>query len=89
MTNLYFVRHAHSVYTPDEVNRPLSEHGCNDAKRVTDLLKEHHIDLVLSSSFKRAMQTVEGAANFIDEAVLLVDGFKERTECQQHNKMSC
>jgi len=25
MTTLYFVRHAHSTYTPDEVERPLSE----------------------------------------------------------------
>lgn len=27
MTTLYFVRHAHSTYTPDEVERPLSEKG--------------------------------------------------------------
>jgi len=24
---LYFVRHAHSIYTPDELLRPLSEQG--------------------------------------------------------------
>lgn len=35
-TNLYLVRHAHSVYTPDERNRPLSERGCLDAKKVSN-----------------------------------------------------
>lgn len=34
-TNLYFVRHAHSTYTPDELGRPLSEKGIQDARMVT------------------------------------------------------
>lgn len=33
-TNLYFTRHAHSNYTPDEYSRPLSEQGIVDADKI-------------------------------------------------------
>ncbi|MFN7249913.1 MAG: histidine phosphatase family protein [Anaerobacillus sp.] len=79
MTNLYFVRHAHSTYTPDELGRPLSESGLTDAMKVTDFLKTEGIDIVVSSPYKRAVQTVDGIALFIDKDVEIVDGFKERT----------
>lgn len=78
MTNLYLVRHAHSVYTPDELTRPLSEQGLNDAKMITEALMEMNIDAVISSPYKRAMQTVEGIAAYINEAIVMMDDFKER-----------
>ncbi|SET96535.1 2,3-bisphosphoglycerate-dependent phosphoglycerate mutase [Salinibacillus kushneri] len=77
-TNLYFVRHAHSTYTPDELGRPLSERGFLDANTVTELLKKEAIDYVYSSPYKRAIQTVEGVAKYIDKEIILVEGFKER-----------
>lgn len=77
-TNLYLVRHAHSVYTPDERNRPLSERGCLDAKKVTELLKRKNVDHVISSPYRRAIQTVEGIAHSIGKAVEIEEGFKER-----------
>ncbi|SEN01558.1 2,3-bisphosphoglycerate-dependent phosphoglycerate mutase [Mesobacillus persicus] len=79
MTKLYFVRHAHSTYTPDELNRPLSERGFSDATKVTNLLKPEGIDLVVSSPYKRAFQTVEGIAEYIHRKVEIIDDFKERT----------
>jgi 2,3-bisphosphoglycerate-dependent phosphoglycerate mutase len=79
LTNLYFVRHAHSTYTPDELGRPLSEAGFADAKKVTDFLKTEGIDIVVSSPYKRAVQTVEGIAKYIDKEVIILDDFKERT----------
>lgn len=79
MTNLYFVRHAHSLYTPDEINRPLSERGFSDAKIVTKLLKAEEIGIVVSSPYKRAVQTVKGIAEYIKTEVEIIDGFKERT----------
>ena len=79
MTNLYFVRHAHSIYTPDELNRPLSERGFFDVKIVTKLLQTEEIGIVVSSPFKRAVQTVEGIAEYINKEVEIIDGFKERT----------
>ncbi|MDQ8735877.1 histidine phosphatase family protein [Paenibacillus sp. LHD-38] len=78
MTNLYLVRHAHSVYTLDELTRPLSEQGLNDAKTITDTLKAMKIDVVISSPYKRAIQTVEGIAAYISGAILIEDDFKER-----------
>ncbi|MDN4608240.1 histidine phosphatase family protein [Sporosarcina highlanderae] len=79
MTILYFVRHAHSTYTPDELNRPLSERGFSDATTVTNLLKTEKVDSVVSSPYKRAVQTVEGIAQQIKSEVEIIDGFKERT----------
>ncbi|GGA27319.1 histidine phosphatase family protein [Psychrobacillus lasiicapitis] len=76
--NLYFVRHAHSTYSSDELNRPLSERGMEDAKLATNLLKELPIDHVISSPYKRAIQTVEGIAEYIGKEIELNDGFRER-----------
>ncbi len=78
-TNIYLVRHAHSTYTPDELGRPLSEKGKKDAKRVTELLKNRHIDVVISSPYRRAIETVEGIALPIIE----MEDFKERRLAKQ------
>jgi 2,3-bisphosphoglycerate-dependent phosphoglycerate mutase len=78
MAHLYFVRHAHSAYTPDELGRPLSSRGYADAARVTEILKREKIDYVYSSPYKRAIQTVEGIAGYINKEILIEDHFKER-----------
>lgn len=77
-TNLYFVRHAHSTYTPDELERPLSELGLVDAERITQLLEQENIKVVISSSYRRAIQTVEGISKFIGSEIIIEDDFKER-----------
>ncbi|WP_044337888.1 histidine phosphatase family protein [Rossellomorea aquimaris] len=77
-TFLYFIRHAHSVYTPDELNRPLSERGKRDAERITDKLKKEKIEVVCSSPYRRAIQTVEGLVVDKDKEIILLDGLKER-----------
>jgi 2,3-bisphosphoglycerate-dependent phosphoglycerate mutase len=79
LTNMYFVRHAHSTYTPDEFGRPLSTNGLADAKRISKILENENIDIIISSPYKRAIQTVEGVAKFIGKEVIIEDGFKERT----------
>lgn len=78
ITNIYFVRHAHSTYTPEELSRPLSERGLEDANLVTRLLSHENITHVFSSPYKRAIQTVEGVANFYSLNISIDDGFKER-----------
>lgn len=78
LTNIYFVRHAHSVYTPDEMGRPLSKQGMADAARITQLLEKENINRVISSPYKRAIQTVEGTAKLIGREVEIMDSFKER-----------
>ncbi|TFE01522.1 histidine phosphatase family protein [Jeotgalibacillus salarius] len=78
MTNIYLVRHAHSVYTTDEHSRPLSEKGLGDAAEVTKILKSENIHVVISSPYKRAIQTVEGIAAYIEKEVEIVEDFRER-----------
>ncbi|AGX02560.1 phosphoglycerate mutase [Bacillus sp. NRRL B-14911] len=77
-TNLYFVRHAHSTYTPDELARPLSSRGFADAERINGILEKENIDIVISSPYRRSVQTVEGVAKVIGQEVIIEDGFKER-----------
>ena len=78
ITNIYFVRHANSSYTPEELNRPLSEKGIKDAQKVTELLAHENINKVISSPYKRAIQTVEGTANHFGLSISIDEGFRER-----------
>lgn len=78
LTTLYFVRHAHSIYTPDEKRRPLSDKGQLDADKTTKLLHAEKIDYVFSSPYKRAIQTIEGIAKYIAKEIMIEDGFRER-----------
>ena len=78
MTIIYFVRHAHSVYTPDELGRPLSEQGLHDADKLTKSLSKEPIDFVIASPYKRAIQTVEGVAKRTGKAVHIYPEFRER-----------
>lgn len=43
------------------------------------LFENKEIDIIISSPYKRAIQTVEGIANFREKVVLLEENFKERT----------
>ncbi|MEC2919184.1 histidine phosphatase family protein [Bacillus tropicus] len=78
MTTIYFVRHAHSTYTKEERERPLSEKGHLDAENVTRLLKDKHIDVVISSPYKRAIQTVQGIANTYHVSIEIEEDLRER-----------
>ncbi|MGN7890986.1 histidine phosphatase family protein [Bacillus sp. 22475] len=78
MTTIYFVRHAHSTYTKEERERPLSEKGHCDAENVTHLLKDKHIDVVISSPYKRAIQTVQGIANTYKLSIQTEEDLRER-----------
>ncbi|WP_026678396.1 histidine phosphatase family protein [Fictibacillus gelatini] len=78
MTNLFFVRHAHSVYTPDELERPLSDKGLLDAKRVADCLKSKNIEVAISSPYKRAIQTIKGVADHFHLKIQIEPGLRER-----------
>ncbi|MDR1710697.1 MAG: histidine phosphatase family protein [Propionibacteriaceae bacterium] len=63
MKTLIVLRHAKSSWetaSPD-FQRPLAERGVQDAKAAGAILAEYRIDLLLSSSAKRARQTWECA----------------------------
>ena len=79
MTTVYFVRHAQPNYkNHDDLQRELTQKGLEDRKLVTEYLCEKGIDVVLSSPFKRAVQTVAHFAEKNDLPILSVPDFRER-----------
>lgn len=78
MTVVYFVRHAHSNYSPDEYNRPLSTNGLKKAQRITDRLKDQQITAIYSSPYKRAIDTVQGIADLYGKQIIVLEDLKER-----------
>ncbi|WP_088006454.1 histidine phosphatase family protein [Indiicoccus explosivorum] len=77
-TEVYLVRHAHSIYTLEERSRPLSEKGRKEADKVTDSLTGVSVDHVVSSPYLRAVQTVEGVALERGLPIRMVEGLRER-----------
>lgn len=79
MTNLYFVRHAEPNYdNHDDLTRELTVKGLEDRKLVTEFLDDKNIDLVFSSPFKRAIDTVKDFADKNGFAIGIIDDFRER-----------
>ncbi|WPK11385.1 histidine phosphatase family protein [Lysinibacillus louembei] len=62
MTTIYFVRHAHSHYTPDEYNRPLSEQGWIKAQKLVNVFEGIDIQAIYASCYQRAVETVQPIA---------------------------
>ena len=84
-TTFYFVRHAHSPYIPNrEAERGLSEQGRRDASRVTEILTQYDIDVVVSSPYARAVETVRETAEIVGTEVRTECGFRERTLAESH-----
>jgi 2,3-bisphosphoglycerate-dependent phosphoglycerate mutase len=75
---LYFVRHAHADWTPDE-NRPLSAQGAEDAIRIAELLQEYPIRAIYTSPYRRAQQTVEPLAERLDLPLSIEPDLRERS----------
>ena len=79
MTKVYFVRHAQADDSVrDGRNRPLTEKGFVDRKLVTDFLADKEIDVVLSSPYKRAVDTIADFAEMGDFEICLIEEYKER-----------
>lgn len=79
MTKVYFVRRAEPNYnTHDDLSRELSSKGLEDRKLVTSFLKEKHIDVALSSPYKRAIDTIKEFTDAVGLKIETVDGFSER-----------
>ena len=79
MTTVYFVRHAEPNYeNHDDMLRELSAKGMEDRKLVTKFLTDKDIDTVLSSPYKRAVDTVSEFAEYIGLDIGIVNDFRER-----------
>lgn len=79
MTTVYFVRHAEPDYSiHNDIKRPLTQRGKEDSQVVTYFLRDKHIDIVLSSPYTRAIDTVKDFADSYGHSILVVDDFRER-----------
>ena len=79
MTTVYFVRHAEPNYdNHDDFSRELSPKGLQDRLLVTAFLMDKGIDAILSSPFKRAVDTVRDFAEKTGLDIVTVDDFRER-----------
>lgn len=79
MTKIFFVRHAEPNYeNHDDRIRELSPRGMEDRKKVTAFLADKNIDIVVSSPFKRAVDTVKDFADKNGMIVEIVEDFRER-----------
>jgi len=79
MTTVYFIRHAQADNSVrDGRSRPLTEKGINDRALVTAFLQDKNIDAVLSSPFKRAVDTIAEFAEKSNLEIELVEDFRER-----------
>lgn len=79
MTQLYFVRHAQPLYrNHDDSGRELSPKGLQDRKLVTAFLMDKDIDVILSSPYARAADTVRHFANTIRMPIIHIPDFRER-----------
>lgn len=79
MTHIYFVRHAEPNYrNHDDVERELSARGQADCQLVTDFLLDKGIDLILTSPYRRAVDTVRPFAETVQLPIHHAHGFRER-----------
>ena len=79
MTNIYFIRHAEPNFeNHDDMTRELSAKGLKDRKLVTKFLMDKQIDAVVSSPFKRAIDTVRDFADKNNLKITAIDDFRER-----------
>lgn len=79
MTTVYFVRHAQPNYdNHDDLTRELTEKGLRDRGLVTAYLRDKNIHAVLSSPFRRSVDTVKEFADEVGLSITLVDDFRER-----------
>ena len=78
MTNVYLIRHAESDYSiRDSMVRPLTEKGITDCALVTEFLSTQNIDVIFSSPYKRAVDTLCEFAQANSLEIHTVDGFGE------------
>ena len=79
MTTVFFIRHAESdLSVHDDRIRPLTEKGMNDRSLVTGFLQDKSINAVLSSPFRRAVDTVADFAERNGIEIETIEDFRER-----------
>lgn len=78
MTTVYFVRHAHSTYSLDDYNRPLSSEGLLEAGKLGEIFNLRTIHHIYSSPYCRAIETVQPIAQLKNLPIIEEEHLKER-----------
>ena len=79
MTTVYFVRHAQPNYeNRNDETRELTKKGLKDRTLVTGFLLGKGVDVVLSSPYKRSVDTVKDFADHYGFEIKTIAGFRER-----------
>jgi 2,3-bisphosphoglycerate-dependent phosphoglycerate mutase len=79
MTTVYFVRHAEPDYKDhNDMERPLTLKGRKDSKLVTEYLRDKNIQIILSSPYLRAVETVKDFADSFGHTIITIEDFRER-----------
>ena len=82
MTTVYFVRHAESDHgAGNERSRGLSKRGMRDRERVTQYLSDKGIQMVFSSPYRRAVDTVSDMADREGLPICCIEDFREWYRC--------
>ncbi|MCR8635507.1 histidine phosphatase family protein [Paenibacillus radicis (ex Xue et al. 2023)] len=78
-TTIYMVRHAESPFSiENERVRELSPKGRADAEAVTNIMLQQNIQAIVSSPYRRAIQTVEGLAKQLGLEIEIEEDLRER-----------
>ena len=76
--HIFLVRHGHRVLTPPDPE--LTEQGHKQAKLTGEWLKQYPISKVVSSPFKRTIQTAQGILQSFNSPFEIRDNLQERME---------
>lgn len=78
-TNVYFVRHAEPDFSvKDDLIRPLTMKGHEDAGNIVRVLMDKDIKKVYSSPYKRAIDTISPLAKTLQLEIIEINDFRER-----------
>ena len=78
-TTIYMIRHAESPYDDGtERTRGLTTKGIRDVEKVTDILLEEGINVIVSSPYQRAILSVKVLAQALDLEIEIKEDLRER-----------
>lgn len=79
MTTIYFIRHAQPNFNNyDDLTCELTMQGWQDSKLVTKFLQDKGIDILLSSPYKKAINTIKEFDDAKKIKIKCIDDFRKR-----------